>query len=265
MTIAIAVAVPDGIALAADTQTTWTREITQAKVKGINEPVTLETPFRQPIGWSSGARKLFPFDYGSHKGAIITAGTALIGDLSARAVFKKLEQQCPKTDSCEEVVQFLANGIKNELRAAFQVNDLAKSPIVVLEFVFASFENNDITKPYLSSNVVFSGTLVINGVANTSGHIQRWHNSPGRYSACWIGRPEYIAHIVNHNNPNLPPISGQYHFMTLEDAINYATFLAEFTCDFQNFAVTVPDCGKPVVAAVLTPEAFTYVKNAPAF
>jgi len=53
--------------------------------------------------------------------------------------------------------------------------------------------------------------------------------------------------------------------MTLEDAINYVTFLAEFTCDFQNFAVTVPDCGKPVTSAVLTPEAFTYVRNAPAF
>jgi hypothetical protein len=51
--------------------------------------------------------------------------------------------------------------------------------------------------------------------------------------------------------------------MTLEDAVSYTKFLAEFTCDFQRFAIMVPTCGKPVVSAILTPEGFKYVENAP--
>ena len=35
MTIAIAISVPDGIALAADTQTTWNQTITKAKQKNL--------------------------------------------------------------------------------------------------------------------------------------------------------------------------------------------------------------------------------------
>jgi hypothetical protein len=267
MSIGIAIVVPDGIALAADTRTGWNRTISQVQVKGIAGQVELEKPIIQPAGWSPGAKKLFPFEYGQHKGAILTAGLATIGMRSARAVFKKLEQQCPVTDNCEEVVAFLVNGLKAELQEACGVADLSKAPVMILEFVFVSFEDKDITKPFVSSNMVFSGTLSLDGTANTNGHYARWRSAstPNRYGACWIGRTEFIAHLVNHNNPRLPPLSGQYHVMTLEDAVNYAKFLAEFTCDFQDFAITVPDCGRPVVTAVVTPDGFQYVHNPPAF
>jgi hypothetical protein len=266
MTIGIAIAVPDGIAMCADTQTTWNQEITQVKIKGHDDPVELKQPIRQPIGWSRGAKKLFSFNYGSHKGAILTAGMASIGSRTSRAVFKKLEQQCPELDSCDEVVEFLVQGLREELREFHQVDDLSQAPISIFQFVFASFEEKDITRPYLSSNVIFSGTLNIDNKPNSSGHILRWRNSvesPGRYNACWIGQTEFVTHIVNHKNPNLPPISGQFQMMTLEDAVNYTKFLAEFTCDFQRFAVMVPDCGRPVASAVLVPEEFRYVINEP--
>jgi hypothetical protein len=265
MSIGIAIAVPDGITLAADTLAGWSRTITQVQVKGIAGPVELEKPIIQPAGWSPGAKKLFPFEYGQHKGAILTAGIASIGGRTARAVFKKLEQVCPATDNCQDVLDFLVKGLKAELLEACQVDELSKAPVSVLEFVFVSFENKDITKPFVSSNLVFSGTMSIDGAANSSGYHLRWRNIPNRYGACWIGRTEFIAHLVNHNNPRLPPISGQYHLMTLEDAVNYAKFLAEFTCDFQDFAITVPDCGKPVVSAIVTPDEFKYVHNPPAF
>lgn len=265
MSIGIAIAVPDGIALAADTLASWSRTITQVQVKGVAGPVELEKPIIQPAGWSPGAKKLFPFEYGRHKGAILTAGATSIGTRTARAVFKKLEQMCPATDSCQEVVDFLAQGLKAEMLETCQVDELSKAPISVLEFVFVSFENGDITRPLVSSNLVFSGTLSIDGVLNSSGHHLRWQNIPNRYGACWIGRVEFIAHVVNHNNPRLPLVAGQYQLMTLEDAVNYARFLAEFTCDFQDFAVTVPDCGKPVVTAILTPDEFKYIHNPPAF
>lgn len=266
MTIAIAIAVPDGIALSADSQTTWNQNITTVKVKNIIEFVELEAPISQPVGWSMGARKLFSFDYGTHKGAILTAGIASIGNRTSRSVFKKLEQECPKTDNCEEVTEFLAKGIKTEMKANYQVDDLSKTTISALEFVFISFEKGDITKPFISSNLVFSGTLSIDGKLDSSGQFNRWRNiPPNLYGGCWIGETEFINHIVNHKNPQLPPISGQYHLMTLEDAVSYTKFLAEFTCDFQRFAIMVPTCGKPVVSAILTPEGFKYVENAPSY
>jgi len=50
MTIAIAIAVPDGIALAADTQTTWQQTITKAKEKASGNEFELEQPIIQPVG-----------------------------------------------------------------------------------------------------------------------------------------------------------------------------------------------------------------------
>ena len=52
MTIAIAIAVPDGIALAADSQTTWQKTIEKAKEKGTGREFELEEPIVQPMGWS---------------------------------------------------------------------------------------------------------------------------------------------------------------------------------------------------------------------
>ncbi len=59
MTIAAALAVPDGIALAADTQITWYSTITTAKQKGTDQTIELAQPIQVPIGWSRMARKLF--------------------------------------------------------------------------------------------------------------------------------------------------------------------------------------------------------------
>jgi hypothetical protein len=45
--------------------------------------------------------------------------------------------------------------------------------------------------------------------------------------------------------------------MTLADAVDYTTFLVRFTCDFQRFAVMVPDVGRPIVSATLTPDGYS--------
>ena len=64
MTICIAVAVPDGIALAADSQTTWNQTITKAKEKGTGKEIELEKPLNVPISWSKMTRKLFKLTFG---------------------------------------------------------------------------------------------------------------------------------------------------------------------------------------------------------
>ena len=265
MTIAIIAAVPDGIAVSADTQTAWSRSITTVKAKGVKKPVELENPIRMPMGWSPGAKKLFPFSYGGRTGVVLTAGVASIGKRSAGAIFRKLERECPDTASCEQIVQYLADGIRAEFRRAHGTDDLTTVGVSVLEFIFAAFVDGDITRPFVSSNLTFTGTVPVAGKPDSSGHHQRWTNEPDAYGACWIGQTQYVAHLVNHKNRGLPPIAGQYHMMTLEEAVAYTRFLAEFTCDYQQFAAMVPDCGRPVVSAVLTPEGFKYVENAPPY
>jgi hypothetical protein len=49
VTIALALAVPDGIALAADTQTTWSQSVSKVREKGTGRDVELETPLLLPI------------------------------------------------------------------------------------------------------------------------------------------------------------------------------------------------------------------------
>jgi len=56
MSVGIAIAVPDGIALAADTQTTWNRTLLKAKVKATGQEEELVTPINIPVGWSRIAR-----------------------------------------------------------------------------------------------------------------------------------------------------------------------------------------------------------------
>ena len=62
MSIGIAIAVPDGIALAADTQTTWNQTILKVKEKTTGNEVDLAEPISIPVGWSRMARKLFKVD-----------------------------------------------------------------------------------------------------------------------------------------------------------------------------------------------------------
>ena len=67
-----------------------------------------------------------------------------------------------------------------------------------------------------------------------------------RTCGSWIGRTEFISHLVTHQNPTMPPIQGQFELLSLADAVDYTKFLVDFTCDYQRFAIMVPDCGKPI-------------------
>ncbi|MFP5385130.1 MAG: hypothetical protein ACLGHN_03575 [Bacteriovoracia bacterium] len=252
MTIGVVVSVPDGIALSADTQTSWTTTITKAEIKDpLNAAKTIQVDLAKPIlqqsGWSSGTKKLFKFKYGSDDqnlkdAAILTAGNASINGQTAYAVLKKIEASCPRTDSCDAVVAYIVDELKKEFKLQYKVDDMNKMPKTISSFIFASFENSDITKPYISNNNIITGPLL---VGQSDHHI---NSSITKSTGCtWIGRVEYIGHILNHSNANLPPIAGQYHLMTLQDAVRYSRFLTEFTCDFQKYAVCVPDCGRPVV------------------
>src|SRR6266542_883406 len=92
MTIALALAVPDGIALAADTQTTWNKTISKVREKGTDREVDLETPIRVPIGWSRLARKIFSLKFRDYTYAVAVAGSALLNNKTTYSIFKSLEK-----------------------------------------------------------------------------------------------------------------------------------------------------------------------------
>lgn len=93
MSICIAIAVPDGIALAADSQTTWNQTITQAAQRGTNQKFDLAQPINVPISWSRMAKKLFNLKINDNSYAICVAGTALLNRKTIYSIFKALEKK----------------------------------------------------------------------------------------------------------------------------------------------------------------------------
>jgi hypothetical protein len=258
MTIAIAIAVPDGIALAADTQTTWSQTVDHAKEKGTGKDVALESPILVPVGWSRMARKLFPLTLSGTTFGLATAGAALINKKTPYSILKHLEASYAGPSDFDSVLAYLLEGLKDQLRKHHGITDLTKAPTLAIDVILAGFNDKDVSQPRLGSYLVYSGTPTIAGVTAHTSDFRHWVNEgANRLGGCWIGRTEFVSHIVNHKNPELPPISGQFELMTLADAVDYTTFLARFTCDFQRFAVMVPDVGRPIMSATLTPDGYT--------
>jgi hypothetical protein len=256
MSICIAIIVPDGIALAADSQTTWTHSITKAKKKGTNEEFELSEPIKIPVGWSRMTKKLFNLTINSRKYAVCVAGAATINNKTSYSIFKSLEKGFAIENSTfDQIIEYFVNGIQDEFREHYKRDDIENVETNILQFIFCGFENEDVSKPIVQQHYVFSGKLNINNVENRTGHFLQWKNdSANKFGGCWIGRSEFIAHAILHNNKSLPQISGQYHLMSLADAVDYTKFLVEFTCDYQRFAVMVPDCARPIISATLTPD-----------
>lgn len=261
MSICIAIAVPDGIALAADSQTTWNQTINQAIQRGTNQLIDLAQPLNIPIGWSKMTRKLFNLKIQDNTYAICIAGAALLNHKTIYSIFKILEKSYQGDGSYDNVVRHFIDGIKAELRKQLKIEDLSTAQTVLsVEFIVSGYVDNDVSKPRIESWIVLSGTVQIQGGGQLkTGELNKWtniENGEHTFGGCWIGRAEFISHLVTHNNTQMPPIQGQYELLSLADAVDYTKFLVEFTCDYQRFAAMVPDCGKPIISATLTPEQY---------
>ncbi len=199
MTVAIAIAVPDGIALAADTQTTWHDTITKAKEKGTGKEFELEQPIQLPVGWSQMAKKLFPLTFNDVYFAVCTSGTASLNQKTMYAIFKSLEHSYSGEIDCNKVTEYLVNGLKDQLKQHHGTEDLSAAPVTGCYFIIAGFEDQDVSKPFLQSHLVFSGKVTIDGSEDSPGHSLRWSTKDvHRYGGCWIGRTEFISHVVKH-------------------------------------------------------------------
>jgi hypothetical protein len=156
-------------------------------------------------------------------------------------------------------VRHFIDGLKTELRKQLNVEKLETAcTILTIEFIISGYYEMDVSKPRIESWTVLSGTIQIEGGGQlTTGEFKKWTNivnGEHTFGGCWIGRAEFISHLVTHNNSQMPPIQGQYELLSLADAVDYTKFLVDFTCDYQRFAAMVPDCGKPIISSTLTPE-----------
>lgn len=262
MSICIAIAVPDGIALSADSQTTWMNTINQVKEKSSGKLIDLEQPIILPISWSKMARKMFSIEFSGITYAFCVAGVALLNQKTMFSVFNRLAVIYNGDGSFDDVVNFIKDGLKDELKKHLNVTDLKSTTFFLnIEFIISSHIEKDISKPRIESWVIHSGTLnSADGKLIDKGEYKKWTNlQNGKYTlgGTWIGMSDYISHIVLHQNPNLPPIQGQFELFSLSDAVDYTNFLVNFTCDFQRFAITVPNCGKPIISATLQPGVYS--------
>lgn len=256
MSICIALSVPDGIALASDTQTTWQNTILKVKDKNGAE-VELATPITIPVGWSKMAKKLFHLVFNKMNYAAMWAGAASINQKTIFSIIKSLEKKYEGDGSLENVSEYMAKGIRKELEIEYGTKTLSKAPLKVVEIILAGFQDEDVSKPIIKQQLIFSGVIKTAEGDDASGHRLGWINDGNKkFGCCWIGEKLFVNHIVNHKNKNLPPIQGQYNMMSLEDAKDYVRFLVEYTCDFQRFAIMVPNVGRPIILAKLTPERY---------
>jgi hypothetical protein len=262
MSICIAIAVPDGIALSVDSQTTWMKTISHVNEKSSGKLIELEQPIIMPISWSKMARKMFSIEFSGITYAFCVAGLALLNQKTMLSIFSSLRSKYNGDGSFDEVVNFIKEGLKDEMMIHLNIVDL-KSALVVLdiEFIISSHVDNNISKPRIESWLIHSGKInLANGILLDKGEYKKWTNledSKYNLGGTWIGMTDYISHIVAHQNPTLPQIQGQYELLSLSDAVDYTNFLVNFTCDFQRFAITVPNCGKPIISATLRPGAYS--------
>jgi hypothetical protein len=262
MSICIAIAVPDGIALSVDSQTTWMNTITQVKEKGTAKAIELEQPIIMPISWSKMARKMFSINFSGNTYAFCVAGVALLNQKTMLSIFTRLGMIYSGDGSFDDVINFVKDGLKDELKTHLNLTDLKSSVLFLnIEFIMCSHIDNDISKPRIESWLIHSGTInAANGILLDKCEYRKWTNfENGKYAlgGTWIGMSDYISHIVSHQNPNLPQIQGQYELFSLSDAVDYTNFLVNFTCDFQRFAITVPNCGRPIISATLQQGAYS--------
>ncbi len=124
MSICIAIAVPDGIALAADSQTTWNQTITQVKEAGTGRTITLQTPIQQPISWSKMARKLFEIKIKEISYAVCVAGTALLNHKTTYSLFKSFEANYEGENEFDEIAEYFIDKLKEELSIQLKVDEL---------------------------------------------------------------------------------------------------------------------------------------------
>jgi hypothetical protein len=256
MTLVLALVVPDGIALVADTWTTRSHTVRHATDKSTGLDVELREPVEVALGGSHLSQKLFGARFAGRSYAIGVAGTHVVNHKTVHAIIQSLELHHVGSGAFEAVRDAIVSALHVEMRHALGVDDLATAPQLHVDLLLACFADGDLTKPILCNQLVFSGTLAGPNGTSLTGTVEksRIDAAQGAVGVMSMGRTELVSHLVNHPVPGLPPLLASLELMSLADAVDCAKFLVRATCEYQRFAPMVPDCGLPMTVVALTPE-----------
>lgn len=259
MSICVAVSVPDGIALAADTRTAWFSSLDSVKGRGHNH-ILLDHPVQIPLGWTSLGRKLFNVKFSDTIFGICTSGNALIGKKTIYTIIKSLERVYNGPSDFDHVRDYIIEALKQEFIKYFGTDNLKECNYIDVDLIITGFDDADVSKPRIESYTIFSGIYRLPELRhNDTGIHQTFtnlRNGEHCFDICYIGEESYVAHVVRHQKDELPCLLEYLNLFSIADALDFSKFLVAFTCDYQRFAAIVPTCGRPIVAATFTPDGF---------
>jgi hypothetical protein len=155
MSIGIAIAVPEGIILSADSLVVLDQIVTHARDKQSKKDVELEKPIRIPIGYSKKVRKIFPLRIGNTLYAVCVSGSTVINGRNVSEIIKSSEKEVEEEQGFAGIADYLVNTITSEFRKESKEDDLSKAKANVVSFILAGFKNNDSAKPIIESHIVF--------------------------------------------------------------------------------------------------------------
>jgi 20S proteasome alpha/beta subunit len=255
MTIAINVAVPEGLVFAADSRQTYTNVRSDVRVS------------------SDNAQKLFQL---GPRHAAVTYGWAFL---------------------CNRNIHSHVNDFKTTISTDLKTEDLAKALAKYLTEQYNEHIEKEYDAPVEEKNYALA--LLVGGydVGDKEGKVYEIYvpgedahlvqTTDSRVGAAWRGHTLVIGRLLKGYDPRLRELPGfdedmskaletspldylvDYWSMTLQDAIDFATFLVHTTIQMQRFSDGIrnapgmsANCGGAIEVAVIEPEnGFTWMRH----
>ncbi|OPY67603.1 MAG: hypothetical protein A4E57_02195 [Syntrophorhabdaceae bacterium PtaU1.Bin034] len=250
MPIAVAVAVPEGVALAVDTYMSANEAIGPLEGPDRFRPAGIPFAVDQP----GDQKRMFPVRMANSTFVLAFANSAELNDTSLYMVLKSLESKYTGNNIYETVLDYLIEGIKTELknRAADRRGD-GRPVRFEIEFILAGWRE-DGSRPIAKAVTIGLDAQPTSNEDSRDSFTVRQNFPPHPFGCCFSGRSEFPEYLFNGGNGLLPPLNAGFWAMGLKEALDYARFFVEFTCDYQRFSAAKPDCERPVITGILASE-----------
>lgn len=228
MSLVVAVFVPTGIVLAADSRTTIQSTATKQTAGGTEVVHT-------PLVLSDSSSKVFALP---NSGAgVLTHGDAILRDLPVESYLKRFAE---KQDRPGTRIEEIAGRIHDFFRANAPENRAL--------FIVAGYDEEDgLAVPHVHT--------VDSGLADGPSRNNIDREGRLQYGVLRGGDTAVVDRLITAES--LPP----FHLMPLPDAVDYARFLIETTIQTLRFEPRFPSVGGPVDILSITPESMRFVQR----
>lgn len=230
MSLVVAVYVPTGIALSADSRTTGTitQQATQVAGPNAGQPVAVQTQ----IVLSDSADKLF-IVFGRF--VVGTFGDALVESMPIAHYVEQFELASTSAPATTQ-------GCAEQLAAYFR----ALEPVPKCGFIITGYDRNE---PF-----VFGADIATGGVERVNVH----QGDPSRrdYGIVRGGDAAVVNRLLSDPQFN-PPFAA----MNLQDAVDYSRHLIRSSIDQMRFEPRFPTVGGAIDTAVVTPRGARFLRH----